>query len=80
MQVNAGYMYPLCFLMDGVCRTAAVFHQPFDGCPFRLSNNINCVNGDADGDGDGEETHSLLDAKVNAYQYMYVKESHRRGQ
>ena len=49
------------------------FHQPFDGCPFRLSNNINGVNGDADGDGDGEETHSLLDAKVNAYQYMYVK-------
>lgn len=48
-------------------------HQPFDGCPFRLNNNINGVNGDADGDGGGEETHSLVDAKVNAYQYIYVK-------
>lgn len=49
------------------------FKQPFDGCPLRLSNNINGVNGDADGNGNGEETHSLLDPAVNAYQYTYVK-------
>ncbi|MCI0620546.1 MAG: DUF6298 domain-containing protein [Acidobacteria bacterium] len=41
--------------------------------PFHASNNVNGINGDADGDGRGVETHTLKIPAVTALQERYVR-------
>jgi hypothetical protein len=41
--------------------------------PFHPDNNINGINGDANGDGSGKEIHTLTDEKVYAIQQTYVE-------
>ena len=41
--------------------------------PFHRSNNVNGINGDADGDGKGLEVHELADKAVTAVQEAYVR-------
>lgn len=41
--------------------------------PFKLSNNVNNVNGDPDSDGVGDETHSLEVSSVTSAQQAYVR-------
>lgn len=45
----------------------------FNNHPFHPHNNINGINGDANGDGSGLEIHTLTDKKVTAIQQAYVK-------
>jgi hypothetical protein len=48
-------------------------HQPWKGHPYKLSNNINSINGDLNNDGQGGETHTLANPQVTALQEAYVK-------
>ncbi|MGH7827799.1 MAG: DUF6298 domain-containing protein, partial [Candidatus Binatia bacterium] len=41
--------------------------------PLNPANNINGINGDANGDGDGREIHTSTSPEVNAVQLAYVK-------
>lgn len=41
--------------------------------PFHATNNVNGINGDADGDGRGLETHTLKNPTVTALQERYVR-------
>lgn len=43
------------------------------GHPYNSANNINGINGDADGDGEGYETHTLSNSGITAIQEAYVK-------
>jgi len=45
----------------------------FENHPFHSDNNINGINGDANGDGSGVEIHTLGDNKITAIQKDYVK-------
>lgn len=45
----------------------------FENHPFHPANNINGINGDADGDGLGVEIHTLGDQKITAIQEDYVR-------
>ena len=45
----------------------------WDGHPFCGENNINAVNGDADGDGEGTEVHTLKIPTITALQEAYVR-------
>ncbi|MBN1359049.1 MAG: serine hydrolase [Sedimentisphaerales bacterium] len=45
----------------------------WDGHPFHPSNNINGINGDANGDGKGIEIHELGNQAVTAIQEAYVR-------
>lgn len=47
-------------------------HQPWKGHPYKLSNNINNINGDVNNDGQGGETHTLASSQVTALQESYV--------
>lgn len=47
--------------------------NPWPGHPFNSSNNINGINGDANGNGSGEEVHSLSAASITALQKVYVQ-------
>ena len=47
-------------------------HNPWAGHPFNVNNNINGIDGDVNRDGQGEETHTLENEDVTAYQYAYV--------
>ncbi len=44
----------------------------WEGHPFNGGNNVNGVDGDANGDGKGLEVHELVDEKVRALQEAYV--------
>jgi len=48
-------------------------HQPWKGHPFKLSNNVNNINGDTNDDGQGGETHTLANSQITALQEAYVK-------
>jgi hypothetical protein len=45
----------------------------FENHPFHPDNNINGVNGDADGDGSGVEIHTLVNDNITAIQKDYIK-------
>jgi len=45
----------------------------WEGHPFHAANNINAVNGDADGDGEGTEVHTLKIPTITALQEAYVQ-------
>lgn len=47
-------------------------HNPWAGHPFNVNNNINGIKGDLNGDGQGDETHTLENKDVTAYQKAYV--------
>ena len=48
-------------------------HNPWEGHPYKLSNNINNINGDVNGNGQGEDTHILTGTPVTALQEAYVR-------
>ena len=48
-------------------------HEPWKGHPFKLSNNINNINGDLNNDGQGGETHTLASPQITALQDAYVR-------
>jgi hypothetical protein len=41
--------------------------------PFNVANNINGINGDANGDGNGREVHTLTSAAVTTLQCAYIR-------
>ena len=45
----------------------------FENHPFHPDNNINGINGDANGDGSGVEIHTLGNEEINSIQEAYVK-------
>ena len=47
--------------------------SPWFGHPFNRDNNINGVDGDANGDGDGSEIHMLANPEVTELQQAYVR-------
>ncbi len=47
--------------------------QAWETHPFHPANNINGIDGDANGDGKGLETHALTNRKVTALQEAYVR-------
>ena len=48
-------------------------HNPWEGHPYKLSNNINNVNGDGNNDNQGGETHTLANSQITALQEAYVR-------
>ena len=48
-------------------------HNPWDGHPYHVSNNINGVDGDLNGDNQGGETHTLSNSQVTALQEAYIR-------
>jgi hypothetical protein len=48
-------------------------HNPWVGHPYKLSNNVNSVNGDMNGDAQGSETHTLANPQITALQETYVR-------
>jgi hypothetical protein len=48
-------------------------YNPWSGHPFNAANNINGINGDANGDGEGNELHTLSLPAVTAFQDAYVR-------
>ena len=48
-------------------------HEPWKGHPYKLSNNVNNINGDVNNDGQGGETHTLANSQVTALQEAYVR-------
>lgn len=48
-------------------------HQPWKGHPYKLSNNVNNINGDLNNDNQGNETHTLANAQITALQEAYVR-------
>jgi len=47
--------------------------NPWPGHPINIDNNINGINGDANGDGEGKEVHTLLLPAVVRLQEAYVR-------
>jgi hypothetical protein len=47
--------------------------NPWAGHPFNAGNNVNSINGDADGNGNGEEVHSLAVRAITELQEAYVR-------
>ncbi len=47
--------------------------NPWDGHPFNRANNINGMDGDANGNGEGEETHTLAIPEITRLQEAYVR-------
>jgi hypothetical protein len=47
--------------------------NPWPGHPYNGQNNINGINGDADGDGQGGETHTLGNPEITRLQEEYVR-------
>jgi len=48
-------------------------HEPWNGHPYKLSNNVNDISGDVNNDGQGGETHTLANPQVTALQEGYVR-------
>jgi hypothetical protein len=48
--------------------------NPWPGHPFNGSNNVNGINGDANGNGEGEETQTLRVPAVTKHQKAYLRE------
>ncbi len=46
--------------------------EPYENHPFHPGNNINGINGDADGDGKATEIHTIGDVRINSIQKAYV--------
>ena len=48
-------------------------NNPWQGHPLHKANNINGLDGDANGDNSGEEVHTLVNPAITAVQEAYVK-------
>ncbi len=67
-------IYVSIMLFDGwSVETKFSGHNPWEGHPYKLSNNINNINGDVNGNGQGEDTHILTGTPVTALQEAYVR-------
>jgi hypothetical protein len=68
-------IYASVMLFDGwsVEPKHAGLGNPWPGHPFNAANNVNGIDGDANGDGAGSETHTLLSPAITALQEAYVR-------
>jgi hypothetical protein len=68
-------MYVSVMLFNGwsVRKKVPGFGNPWKSHPFNAANNINGINGDANGDDSGEEAHSLSVPSVTELQQAYVR-------
>ena len=67
-------IYVSIMLFDGwSVETKMSNHNPWAGHPYKLSNNINNINGDVNNDNQGGETHTLTNSQVTALQEAYVR-------
>lgn len=74
MQAGARGIYVSIMLFDGwSVESKFGGHNPWDGHPYNLLNNINNINGDVNGDGQGGETHTLVNPRIKALQEAYIR-------
>ncbi|MBC8234274.1 hypothetical protein H8E77_32395 [bacterium] len=66
-------IYVSIMLFEGHGLHASLTPWCWDGHPFNVHNNINGINGDANGDGRGLETHTLQIPEITALQEIYVR-------
>jgi hypothetical protein len=67
-------IYVSIMLFDGwSVESKLATHQPWKGHPYKLSNNVNNINGDSNNDNQGGETHTLANAQITALQEAYVR-------
>ena len=69
-------IYVSIMLFDGwsvTTKPGSIDNNPWKGHPFNSANNINGINGDANGDGLGTEVQTLANASITAIQDAYVR-------
>ena len=69
-------IYVAIMLFDGwsvTTKPCCARNNPWKGHPFNSANNINGINGDANGDGLGPESQTLTNPAVTAFQDAYVR-------
>lgn len=69
-------IYVSIMLFDGwsvTTKPGSASNNPWKGHPFNGANNINGINGDANGDGLGPEVQTLANATITALQDAYVR-------
>ena len=54
-------------------KPGSAYNNPWNGHPFNSANNINSINGDANGDGLGTELQTLNNPTINAIQDAYAR-------
>jgi uncharacterized protein YjdB len=54
-------------------KPGSAYNNPWKGHPFNAANNINGINGDANGDGLGTEVQTLNNATITSIQDAYVR-------
>jgi hypothetical protein len=75
-EAGARGIYVAIMLFDGwsvTTKPGFAAQNPWRGHPFNSANNINGINGDANGDGIGPEVQTLANAAVTALQDAYVR-------
>jgi len=69
-------IYVSIMLFDGwsvTTKPGSIDNNPWKGHPFNSANNVNGINGDANGDGLGLEVQTLADPSITAIQDAYVR-------
>ena len=66
-------IYVIVMLFQGWSLHAHRGPNPWFGHPLNARNNIQGIDGDANGDGDGREVHTLTNRKITAIQRAYVR-------
>jgi uncharacterized protein YjdB len=75
-EAGARGMYVAIMLFDGwsvATKPGYSANNPWRGHPFNSANNVNGINGDANGDGLGTEAHTMVNSAVTALQDAYVR-------
>ena len=74
VQAGERGIYVSIMLFDGWSVESKISgHNPWEGHPYKLTNNINNINGDTNNNNQGSETHTLTNAQVTALQEAYVR-------
>jgi hypothetical protein len=74
VKAQAAGVYAIVMLFDGwAVSNYNQGRRAWEFNPYNGANNVNGVDGDANGDGDGEETHTLGDRAITGFQDAYVR-------
>ena len=74
MQARDRGMYVSIMLFDGWSVESKIgSHHPWDGHPYKLTNNINQINGDRNNDDEGGEIQILANPQITALEEAYVR-------